>query len=70
MEDASKESKEKVREHLQKIVNKIFNNLSNVDNPWFEEFWRHKSGCLDNQILGRDCGIAKVDRSFLIDTKV
>ena len=68
VEDVSEESEAKVRDHLQQIVNKLIDNPLTVENPWLEEIWRAKSGCLENQ-LTKICVDKNLDQ-FKIDSKV
>ena len=68
MEDVSEESEAKVQDHLQQIVDKLIDNPLTVDNPWLEEIWREKSGCLNDQ-LTRICVERNLDQ-FKIDSKV
>ena len=75
MEDVSQDSKMKFKEHIQQVVNEFYTKQKEkpvkAENPWFEEFWRHKSNCLDNQTLdGKECGITNIDDNFYVDSWV
>eukprot|EP00092_Neocalanus_flemingeri_P024712 GFUD01026801.1.p1 GENE.GFUD01026801.1~~GFUD01026801.1.p1 ORF type:complete len:923 (-),score=169.35 GFUD01026801.1:112-2880(-) len=67
VEDSADESKIETRNHLQKIVNDLFNDLSkDPKNPWLKEFWRAVSNCSE---ISENCGMRNLT-NFKIDSKV